>query len=235
MIWRETTAHDERPGPSTADVVFAITCPRIAEDHSAALFAALSPHLPWLSNNPAAGIHAVHGAATGNGWQRPEVALGGDGIMHLSRRARLVIRAPDQDCAEQAVALSGLDLEVGEHRLQLGSARIRPLRGESTQRARRVLGRPQESEADFVARMVQDLAGRGIAVRKLLCGRSGTVRDAGGRPLETRSVLLAELSTIEALAVQCFSLGGGGHLGCGLFEPHRGIAPASGSERDASD
>jgi hypothetical protein len=59
-------------------------------------------------------------------------------------------------------------------------------------------------------------------VRKLLCGRAHAIRHPG-RDLYTRSVMLADLETEEAVLLQQQGIGQHKKIGCGLFIPHKGI------------
>lgn len=230
MVWLEDEAANATPpGSALLEVAFRVDCPTIAEDHAAALYGVLRIALPWLAGEPGTGIHSLHGGASGNGWQRPERAEGGDGILHLSKRTRLTLRVPAQRIAE-TVALAGQRLEVGDYPLRIGVPASRALQPNATQFARRVVCEAGEDEAAFIARMVGLLADRNVAVRKLLCGRPGKVMAPDGRTLGVRSVMLAELSPTDAIAVQSFSPGGFGHLGCGLFLPHKSIAPVGDSD-----
>jgi len=54
------------------DAVFAIECRSLPVDHAWALSAAIQAALPWFADEPQAGLHTVHGAASGAGWMRPD-------------------------------------------------------------------------------------------------------------------------------------------------------------------
>src|SRR5258706_10272518 len=71
------------------DAVFAISCRCLPVDHAYALSQAVAAALPWFAQEPDAGLHLVHGAASGSGWMRPE---GADAVLQLSHRARLALR-----------------------------------------------------------------------------------------------------------------------------------------------
>ena len=70
------------------DAVFAIECRSLPVDHAYALSTAIQAALPWFAQEPQAGLHTVHGAASGAGWQRPE---GEHAQLQLSRRTKLVL------------------------------------------------------------------------------------------------------------------------------------------------
>ena len=88
------------------DAAFAIECRSLPVDHAYALSQALLAALPWFADEPQAGLHTVHGAASGAGWQRPE---GEDAVLQLSHRTRLVLRLPGSRL-QDAAALSGQTL-----------------------------------------------------------------------------------------------------------------------------
>ena len=61
------------------DLAFAIDCRHLPVDHAHALSQALLRALPWLYTEDQVGIHLIHGAESGHGWQRP-----GEGAQQLS-------------------------------------------------------------------------------------------------------------------------------------------------------
>ena len=73
-----------------------------------------------------------------------------------------------------------------------------------------------------MAYTVEQLRDLGIKVRKLLCGRSHSIRSPDG-DLHTRSVMLADLEVEEAMILQQRGIGKHKMMGCGLFIPHKGI------------
>ncbi len=94
------------------DAVFAIECRSLPVDHAWALSQAIQAALPWFADEPQAGLHTVHGAASGAGWKRPE---GEDALLQLSHRTRLVLRLPESRLAD-AAALTGQTLDVAGFR-----------------------------------------------------------------------------------------------------------------------
>ncbi|MBM3367482.1 MAG: hypothetical protein FJY43_04255, partial [Betaproteobacteria bacterium] len=81
------------------DAVFAIQCRSLPVDHAFALSAAIQAALPWFAGEPQAGLHTVHGAASGAGWQRPK---GEGALLQLSHRTRLVLRIPEHSLQDAA-------------------------------------------------------------------------------------------------------------------------------------
>jgi CRISPR-associated protein Cas6 len=203
------------------DLAFTIDCRCLPVDHAHALSQALLQAMPWLDAEDQAGIHLIHGAESGHGWQRP-----GDDeqqLLHLSRRTRLVLRLP-QTRVRDAQKISGSTLEVGGFVMGIGAARVRPLSPLKTLFARYVVAREQEDEAQFVQLAAHELARMGIVVRKLLCGKSYRF-SLPGETVFTRRLMVADLSVEDSVKLQQRGLGPGRKLGWGLFLAHKGIAP----------
>lgn len=223
MYWSEDSDKAAVIVPNDiVDLAFAIECHHLPVDHAHALSQALLQALPWLETEDQAGIHLIHGAESGHGWQRP-----GDGeqqLLHLSRRTRLVLRLP-QARVHDAEKMSGLTLKVGGYAMGIGIARVRPLSPLNTLFARYVVAREQEDELQFLQQATNELALMGIVVRKLLCGKSHRF-SLPGETVFTRRLMVAELRVEDSVKLQQRGLGPGRKLGWGLFLPHKGIAPS---------
>lgn len=200
------------------DAVFAIACPTLPVDHAYALSKAVEAALPWFSDEPDAGLHTIHGAASGSGWMRPE---GADALLQLSHRAKLGLRLPVHRF-DDAAALVGRTLDVAGWRLRVDKVALRPLSRITTLFSRSVL-LDGEDEAAFSAAAVAELDALGIRPGRLVCGRT-TVVATPARDYETRSVMVAGLAPEQSLALQRRGLGAERRLGCGLFIPHKDIA-----------
>ena len=221
MLWNEEPEAPDVDSRSV-DINYRIQCPQLPEDHAQALWQALCDHIPWVSEDPRSGIHEIHGGASGNGWFRPEARSGGDGILHLSKRTRLVIRSA-QARIEGCMALCGRTVDVAGYPLTFGDAQAKPLSSAPTQFARRVVPPESLDEPAFSRWLAGFLKDRGILVRKLLCGLESPISTERGT-IVARSVLIADLKPDEAMALQSQVVGTHGHLGCGLFVEHKGIA-----------
>jgi len=203
---------------NVVDAVFAIECRSLPVDHAYALSAAVQAALPWFADEPQAGLHAVHGAASGAGWQRPE---GEDALLQLSRRAKLVLRLPAHR-AEEASALVGRTLQVAGSSLRVEKMALRPLSRITTLFSRCVV-LAAEDEAVFVGAATEELGALGIRAQRMVCGRMTTVATPD-RTYQARSLMLAGLTLEQSLLLQRSGLGAGRKLGCGLFIPHKDIA-----------
>lgn len=200
------------------DAVFAIDCPTLPVDHAYALSQAVAAALPWFAEEPRAGLHTVHGAASGSGWTRPE---GANALLQLSQRARLALRLPASRL-EDAAALCGRALEVAGWPLRVGKMTPRPLARITTLFSRCVVLEAPD-EAAFIEIATTGLATLGIRVERTLCGRVTPVATPS-RTYEARSLMLAGLTLEQSLHLQQTGLGEARKLGCGVFIPHKDIA-----------
>lgn len=220
LHWEE----DEPAGTPLApeavvDVAFSVSCrTALPIDHAQALSQALCDSLPWLADLPGAGIHLIHGAASGNGWQRPE---GEAASLYLSRRTRLSLRLP-YGRHDDARALSGQTLTILGQKLTLGDYTYRALTAAPTLHAHHVIDENQDGELAFLDRMAAALAVLNVRATKLLCGRSHPLTLPSGT-VTTRSLMIAALHRADSLRVQQHGLGPGRLFGCGLFVPHKDI------------
>lgn len=206
------------------DAVFAISCRSLPVDHAYALSQAVQAVLPWFAEEPGAGLHTIHGAASGSGWLRPE---GEHAMLQLSRRAKLALRLPRRRL-EDAAAMIGRTLQVASQPLRVDSLSVRPLSRITTLYSRSVvLADTHHDDADdetaFLAAATRELGALGIDVARMLCGRVTPVATPA-RSYRTRSLMLAGLAPEHSLALQRQGLGAERKLGCGLFIPHKDIA-----------
>ena len=215
---------------AVADVRYRIRCAALPVDHARALYAALRAALPWLEDEPRAGVHALHGAESGNGWLRPEDPAQ---LLPLSRRTRLALRLPRARMAD-AAALRGRALEVGGIPLAVGEAKLQPLRAWSTVFARYVTFPDAAGGEDaFLERCAEELRALGVAAPRLLPGRAHDVAGPDGA-LRCRSLLLDGLEAAPSLRLQERGLGTGRRYGCGLFLPHKSLAAVGAAPRGAA-
>jgi CRISPR-associated protein Cas6 len=199
------------------DAVFAIACRCLPVDHAYALQQAIQDALPWFAQEPRAGLHTVHGAASGSGWMRPE---GADALLQLSHRARLALRLP-RHRLEDAAALLGRTLQVAGWPLHVEKMALRPLSRITTLFSRCVVLDALD-EAAFVIAATGELGALGIKPASMVCGRVTPVATPE-RTYQARSLMLAGLTLTQALLLQQIGLGAGRKLGCGLFIPHKDI------------
>lgn len=219
MIWQE-----ENPYVVPDDIVdlsFRINCKRLPLEHAYALSHALHQALPWLNDEERAGVHLIHGAESGNGWMRPEDP--DNEVLQLSRRTRMMLRLPKKRL-DDARKLTGATLDIGGYSLEIAESSVRPLSTSTILFARYIITDESESEQEFTSVIVANIEEMGIPVRKLLCGRTN-ILNFPDRKIFTRSLLIADLKMEQSVKLQQKGLGEGRKHGCGLFIPHKGIAP----------
>lgn len=192
--------------PDMVDVVFSLQGGALAHEHRFALADALLGALPWLAEEPDAGVHPLN-LVRGAG----EEAL-------VSPRTRLVLRVP-RGRAEAAAALAGTQLRVGVHGLRPDRPRERELLPHGTLYAHLVVADSCD-EAAFVAGVRAQLAADDIRAQPV-CGRWQSAE--AGR-LVGCSLMLSGLDAAQSLRVLQQGLGAHRRLGCGLFVPHKSAA-----------
>jgi CRISPR-associated protein Cas6 len=204
------------------DAVFAIECRSLPVDHAFALSAAIQAALPWFADEPQAGLHTVHGAASGAGWQRPE---GEDAMLQLSHRTRLVLRLPENRLAD-AAALTGRTLDIAGFPMRVGQLSPRPLLRIASLFSRSVIFEDAADEPAFVVAAIEALRALGVEVSTMLCGRNVTLATPQ-RTYRTRSLMVTVATPAQSLALQRQGLGEARKLGCGLFIPHKDVGDLS--------
>ena len=219
MFWRDDVqSKPDQCSKCMVDLAFKLSGRDIPVEHARDLNQAVTSHLPWLGDQTDAGIHLIHGAASGNGWLRPG---GQSAALVLSRRTCLILRLP-MHRLEQAKELQGAELLLEGHALRVGVGTARPIRANATQFARYVAGLDGEHEENFVDRVAGELVARRLHFSKLLCGRSHEIRTPD-ESIFTRGLMVAGLDSADSITLQEQSLGSGRLFGCGLFLPHKGI------------
>jgi len=219
MYWQERADEGiETVTDDVVDVVFGIACRALPVEHAYALWSAVARVLPWLPDEPGAGIHPIHVADSGNGWMRPGRP---DDLLYPSRRTKLVLRVP-KTRLEETKRLTGHTLDIAGNALRVDAASVRRLSPLTTIFSRYVVLERTADENAFLAEALAQLRRLGVQPKKMLCGIAHSVATPDG-PLRTRSLMVAELTPPEALTLQQRGLGPMRHLGCGLFIPHKDI------------
>lgn len=205
------------------DLAYRFSCPTLPLDHAHPLSSALLSELPWLADEPHAGVHLIHGAASGNGWYRPEDP--GTELLHLSRRIRMRLRVPSHRL-DDARELTGKSLDVNGHVIEVGESTVFKLSSLSTLFARYVIAGVDHDENEFLERAAEQLQALDIPCRKLLAGITHSL-NFPDETVFTRSLMVAELEPGQSVRLQQVGLGPGRSFGCGLFLPHKGIKPVN--------
>ncbi|MDH3638429.1 MAG: type I-MYXAN CRISPR-associated protein Cas6/Cmx6 [Gammaproteobacteria bacterium] len=226
MFWDEQRAPVYEVPEDIVDLSFRIRCAALPLDHAYSLSKQVCARLPWIGEEPGAGIHPIHGAESANGWNRPNDP--DTDVLHLSKRTRLRLRLP-KERVTAAQALSGATLEVAGYTINVGAATVRTLQPETTLFARHVESSDFSTEGEFLNWAVGQLETIGASVHKLVCGRTHELHTPEVA-LSLRSLMLADLTREESIRVQQEGLGDYRNLGCGIFVPYKGIKPVSGHE-----
>ena len=220
MYWQEDDdkTTQKRVSDSIVDVVCKLDCRSLPVDHAFALSEAVSEHLPWLVDEPGAGIHPISIPEAGNGWLRPE---GSDETLHLSKRTKLILRIPSGRFDDVTVlirkklSVAGNDLTI----MQMTERLLQPM--ETVFSRYNVVGEGMD-EAAFMQQVMQSLKSMDITPRKMLPGREHTLRTDNGL-LKTLTLMIADLTPEESLKIQEKGIGQHQHMGCGLFIPQKSI------------
>jgi hypothetical protein len=116
MYWQEDDKKDDiSTSDKVVDLHYKIDCKQIPTSHAWELSQALYQVLPWIKDEPEVGVHQIHGATSGNGWERPP-----DGeLIYLSKRTRMQLRVPASRI-EDAGELVGKTLDVAGHSVAVG-------------------------------------------------------------------------------------------------------------------
>jgi CRISPR-associated protein Cas6 len=189
------------------DIAFAIAGEMIDREYSYALHRALARALPWLTDEPLAGVHPIKGLTACAGG----LIIGG--------RTRLVLRAPSAR-AEECSDLQGKVLELPAP-IRIGRSSRRELLPYPVLYSRLVVT-GAEDEGQFLA----DIEGAKAALEvdgESIVGRRSEVR-VGERQFIGFSLMLHGLTPGDSLRVQELGLGQHRMLGCGVFVPHKSIA-----------
>ena len=228
MYWNDDK--DKTPGfvvpDDVVDLAYKIGCPTIPLDHAHSLSSALLEALPWIAEEEYAGIHLIHGAASGNGWFRPEDPE--NELLHLPKRTRMRLRLP-KNRLQEAQALSGQTLDIQGHPLEIGKSDVFLLSSLPTLFSRYVITSEELDETGFLEEVAEQLMALDIPCRKMLGGITHTMNFSDG-PVFTRSLMVADLGPEQSVRLQQVGLGEGRTRGCGLFVPHKGIKAVNETE-----
>lgn len=195
------------PQAKVLDLMFEVGGNTLPADYALPLSQALLRLLPWLEDEPWAGIHPFKGAPTDRG------------TVLVSRRSRLALRLP-RERVEDAAKLAGQVLDVAGQSLRIGAAQRRELTPFATLYSRFVdTGTPDEPH--FVEDVNWLLRELGVSC-KFLCGQRHQAHAAEGE-ICGYSVMLYEVAREQSVYLQERGLGRHRLLGCGILVPHKSI------------
>ncbi len=197
--------------PPAVDIVFDLAGTALPADYAWPLLEAIGVHLPWLRDDPYAGVHPLRTAPSTH-----------DEVL-LPQRAKLTLRVGVAR-ADDALRLAHTRLAVGERTLAVGAGKPRAIAVSATVAAQRVASTAGDAAA-FEAEASELIAGLRIAAH-LIAGRPRRGA-AGARTITGYAVTLHGLRGEDSLRIQYEGLGGERNLGWGLFVPAKAIALAS--------
>ncbi len=230
MFWEED---EDKTLPYVApedviDLVFSIKCKTLPLNHAWALSREILKHLPWIENDPVAGIHQIHVAESNNGWMRPDDNEE-SALLYPSRRTNMALRIPIEQF-KSTEKICNITLNIDGHSLLIGSAKKKLFTNTSVISSRYILSDLNESEDDFLSRTAKELKKKiNFKVKKMLCGKTHSIKTPNGI-LTTRSLMIADLDSETSIKIQQLGLGKKRELGCGLFLPHKGIKSLNAGE-----
>ena len=190
------------------DVVFELDAGTVEHDHAEALAVALRRALPWLADEPRAGILPLSGLSRGVGRH------------FVGRRSRLVIRMPIHR-STSADCLCGSALDLGGEPLGIGRCSLRPLLPVTEVVHSHFVSYGTPDEIEFLAACRAELAERRLGGEPVT-GRARRVQTGTGE-VHGFALMLHGLKRAESVAIQESGLGQHRLLGCGLFVPHKSI------------
>jgi CRISPR-associated protein Cas6 len=220
MYWEEDQKTKEYEVPDdVVEVLFKLDCKTLPVDHNLLLSQALIKELPWMATEKDTSIQHVHIAEEANGWFRPEDAA--DAMLHLSRRAKVIVRIPKKRLEDVKVIL-GKKLDVNGHQLILKSVLKNKKLSPNTTLNSRFIVTDTDNESIFTDQCAKEISGMGVTIKKLLSGKVRMMKGENGL-LMTRSLMLADLSKEDSILLQQNGIGKYQLMGCGIFIPHKGI------------
>jgi CRISPR-associated protein Cas6 len=191
------------------DMAFDLKGRSLPLDNHVALRREIERCLPWFGSERQAGIHRIRAShnTTYN-------------VLLLNKRAKLILRLPET-CCEPAHALSGQWLDISNHKIQVGDARVHPLQPFTTLYAHFVVTRDADESVfvNDVSKWLEELKLK----CKFMCGKRHVLRTETGEIMGF-GLMVHGLSPEQSLLLQEEGLGDNRKLGCGIFVPHKGIA-----------
>lgn len=212
VSWGWPEAKPEEYTAHQIDLQFDLVGTTIPTDNAQMLLEAILSVLPWLGDDPGSGIQHLKGAETNSG----------DDALNINRRTKLYMRVPKVRVPDTE-ALVGKTLDLSGHALTIGKFKTRAFSPFSNIYAH-LVDTGSDSEEQFVQDVMRELDGRHQLRCGFICGKRQTIASSQG-PLHGYSLMLHDVPPHKSLRLQDEGLGRNRLLGCGLFIPHKSIAP----------
>ncbi|MBT9567800.1 MAG: type I-MYXAN CRISPR-associated protein Cas6/Cmx6 [Thiobacillus sp.] len=194
------------------DLQFDLVGTTIPADNAQLLADAVSRRLPWLGEETGAGIQHLKGAETNSG----------DATVNINRRTKMYLRVPKTRIDDMQI-LCGQSLDLDGHAVQVGNFKTRAFTPFANIYAHFV-DTGSAGEEQFVQDVMRELDGHFKIRCGFICGKQQTLQSASG-PLYGYSLMLHDVPPHKSLQIQDEGLGRNRLLGCGIFIPHKSIAP----------
>ena len=198
--------------PHMIDLQFDLVGTTIPADNAKLLADALQRLLPWLGEDSGTGIQHLKGAETNSG----------DATLNINRRTKLFMRVPKAR-VDDMQRLVGQTLEIAGHALQIGSFKTREFSPFANIYAHFV-DTGSTTEEQFVQDVMRELDGHFHLRCGFICGKRQTLQSESG-PIYGYSLMLHDVPPHKSLQLQDEGMGRNRLLGCGVFIPHKSIAP----------
>jgi len=202
----------EEYAPRMIDLQFDLVGTTIPTENAQLLSVALQELVPWLGEEPGIGIQHLKGAETNSG----------DATLNINRRTKLFLRVP-RARVDAMQRLVGQTLDLAGHVLQIGDFKTREFSPFANIYAHFV-DTGSAGEEQFVQDVMRELDGRFQLRCGFICGKQQTLQSTSG-PLYGYSLMLHDVPPHKSRQLQDEGLGRNRLLGCGIFIPHKSIAP----------
>lgn len=212
MSWGWPETKPEEYTAHQIDLQFDLVGTTIPADNAQLLLDAVLSVLPWLGEDAGSGIQHLKGAETNSG----------DDALNINRRTKLYMRVPKARVPDTEI-LVGKTLDLSGHPLTIGKFKTRSFSPFSNIYAH-LVDTGSESEEQFVQDVMRELDGRYQLRCGFICGKRQSISSKQG-PLHGYSLMLHDVPPHKSLRLQDEGLGRNRLLGCGLFIPHKSIAP----------
>lgn len=212
MSWGWPETKPEEYFARQIDLQFDLVGSTIPADNAQLLRKAILALLPWLGEDSGSGIQHLKGAETNSG----------DASLNINRRTKLFLRVP-RTRVDDVQTLIGQTLDLAGHPLQIGGFKTREFSPFANIYAHFV-DTGSSTEEQFVQDVMRELDGRFQLRCGFICGKQQTLQSDGGR-LTGYSLMLHDVPPHKSLQLQDDGLGRNRLLGCGIFIPHKSIAP----------
>ena len=212
MSWSWPENKPEEYAPHMIDLQFDLVGTTIPADNAQLLSDALQRLLPWLGEDAGTGIQHLKGAETNSG----------DASLNINRRTKLFMRVPKAR-VDDMQRLVGQTLDLDGHALQIGSFKTREFTPFANIYAHFV-DTGSTTEEQFVQDVMRELDGHFQLRCGFICGKRQTLQTASG-PIHGYSLMLHDVPPHKSLQLQDEGMGRNRLLGCGIFIPHKSIAP----------